>query len=80
MLPSVDVLLWAASAPSVELIACGDSMNDTTMVSFAGLGVAMENAVDECKAAAKLIAPPSWEDGVAQVIERFLNEGEFTKE
>lgn len=63
-----------------EIMAFGDGQNDATMIAEAGLGVAMENAVDECKAAAKLVAPRSTEDGVAQVIERFLEEGKFTKE
>lgn len=63
-----------------EIMAFGDGQNDATMIAAAGCGVAMENAVAECKAAAKMIAPRSDEDGVAQVIERFLAEGKFTKE
>jgi len=63
-----------------EIMAFGDGQNDATMIAAAGCGVAMENAVAECKAAAKLIAPRSDEDGVAQVIEQFLAEGQFTKE
>lgn len=60
-----------------EIMAFGDGQNDATMIAYAGCGVAMENAVDECKAAAKLIAPRNTEDGVAQIIERFLEEGKF---
>lgn len=63
-----------------EIMAFGDGQNDATMIAAAGTGVAMENAVPECKAAAKLIAPRNTEDGVAQVIERYLAEGKFAKE
>jgi len=49
--------------------AFGDGMNDLSMVSAAGLGVAMENAVPEVKAAATLIARTNDDDGVARVLE-----------
>lgn len=60
-----------------EIMAFGDGQNDASMLSCAGTGVAMENGVAECKAVAKLIAPRNTEDGVAQVIERYLAEGRF---
>jgi len=60
-----------------EIMAFGDGQNDSTMVAYAGCGVAMENAVEECKAGAQIIAPRNTEDGVAQVIERFLSEGKM---
>ncbi|MFR7396398.1 MAG: HAD family hydrolase [Blautia wexlerae] len=34
---------------SEELIAFGDSQNDKSMIQYAGIGVAMENATDELK-------------------------------
>lgn len=37
-----------------------------------GFKVAMGNAVDEVKAIADYIAPPVEEDGVADVIEKFI--------
>ena len=77
---AIRVLAEKLGLETDEIMAFGDGQNDKTMIAAAGLGVAMENAVAQCKAEAKLIAPPSWEDGVAQVIERFLNEGKFTKE
>ena len=60
-----------------EIMAFGDGQNDASMIACAGWGVAMENAVDECKSVAKLIAPRNTEDGVAQVIEQFLDEGKL---
>ena len=47
-------------------------MNDTTMVSFAGLGVAMENAQPHLKSRADYIADTNDNDGVAEVIEKFI--------
>ena len=58
-----------------EIMAFGDGQNDATMIASAGTGVAMENAVAECRSAAQLIAPRNTEDGVAQIIERYLAEG-----
>lgn len=55
-----------------EVIACGDGYNDITMVKFAGLGVAMGNAVEQTKAAADYITLSNDDDGVAAVVEKFI--------
>jgi len=52
-------------------MACGDGLNDITMLRDAGLGVAMANACDEAKAAADVLTAGCDEDGVARAIERF---------
>jgi len=57
---------------AAEMIAIGDGMNDLTMLEYAGLGVAMENAPEAVKAAADVITASNEDDGVAQVIERFI--------
>lgn len=54
-----------------EIMACGDGMNDLEMVREAGLGVAMENAVQPVKDAADYITVSNEEDGVAKAIEKF---------
>ena len=51
-----------------ECAAFGDSYNDTAMLEWAGLGVAMENARPELKAIAQMIAPPADDDGVGTVL------------
>ena len=51
-----------------ECVAFGDSFNDTPMLEWAGLGVAMGNAKPELKAIAGLIAPPADDDGVGTVL------------
>ena len=71
-------LAWVAERLGVrqeETVACGDAGNDVAMVEWAGLGVAMANGSDEVKAVADVIAPHVDEDGVAQIIERYLLNG-----
>jgi hydroxymethylpyrimidine pyrophosphatase-like HAD family hydrolase len=60
------------SITRTEVCAIGDNLNDQDMVSWAGFGVAMGNAPEALKAAAKYVTGPIGEAGVAQVIERFV--------
>jgi HAD superfamily hydrolase (TIGR01484 family) len=55
-----------------EIIAVGDGYNDFPLLMACGLKVAMGNAVPELKAIADYIAPTVDEDGVADVIEKFI--------
>lgn len=55
-----------------EMIACGDGFNDISMIRFAGLGVAMENAQPQVKEVADYITLSNNDDGIAQVIEKFI--------
>ncbi len=55
-----------------EIIACGDAGNDLSMVKYAGLGVAMGNATPEVKEVANFITTSNDEDGIANVIEKFI--------
>ena len=57
--------------PMSATMACGDGLNDVTMLRDAGLGVAMANACPEAKAAADVFTLSCDEDGVARAIERF---------
>ncbi|MBR3840382.1 MAG: HAD hydrolase family protein, partial [Erysipelotrichales bacterium] len=50
----------------------GDGYNDMSMIDFAGLGVAMGNAVDEVKDKADIITKSNDEDGIAVVLEKVL--------
>ncbi len=59
-----------------EVMAIGDSNNDMEMIRYAGLGVAVANAVEEVRLAAQAVTASHQEDGVAEAIERFvLNAG-----
>ena len=55
-----------------EMIACGDGFNDVSMIKYAGLGVAMENAKEQVKEVADFITKSNEDDGVAYVIEKFI--------
>lgn len=55
-----------------HLIACGDGYNDVSMLDFAGLGVAMENAQDTAKKVSNFITRSNDEDGVAHAVEKFI--------
>ena len=53
-------------------MAFGDGLNDLTMIEAAGVGVAMSNAVDEVKRAAKVVTASNDEDGVAKTVLEML--------
>lgn len=54
-----------------EIIAFGDGENDIEMLSFAGIGVAMGNAVEEAKKAADYVTADIDEDGIAKALTHF---------
>jgi HAD superfamily hydrolase (TIGR01484 family) len=55
-----------------EIIAVGDGYNDFPLLMACGLKVAMGNAVRELKDIADYIAPGVEEDGIVDVIEKFI--------
>lgn len=55
-----------------DVLAIGDGDNDRAMLRWAGTGVAMGQAPGTVKADADEVTAPVWEDGLAQVLERFL--------
>lgn len=57
-----------------EIMTIGDEENDLPMIEYAGLGVAMENAVASVKALADVITDTNDNDGVAQAVEKFVLE------
>lgn len=69
---ALEVLLGRLGMTRAELVACGDGKNDVTMIKYAGMGVAMENACDEVKAVADCVTASCDEDGVARAIEKFF--------
>lgn len=69
---SLETLLHLLGGDRSELIACGDGLNDITMIDYAGLGVAMENAQPSLRDRADYITDTNDNDGVAQVVEKFL--------
>lgn len=69
---SLDKLMNILGIDKSELIACGDGMNDISMLRYAGLGVAMKNAYPPVKEAADIIGPSNDEAGVADTIMKYL--------
>lgn len=55
-----------------KTIAIGDSWNDTAMLAWAGLGVAMDTAPDSVKSAADTVTSGVPGDGVAAVLEALV--------
>lgn len=55
-----------------ETIGIGDNYNDTELVTVAGLGVAMDNAVDALKQQADYITLSNNDEGVKHVIEKYV--------
>lgn len=71
---SLQKLLGMLGFGAENLIACGDGYNDTTMLNFAGMGVAMENAQDTTKEASNFITHSNDNDGVAYAVGKFILE------
>jgi Cof subfamily protein (haloacid dehalogenase superfamily) len=55
-----------------RVLAIGDSRNDVPMLRWAGVGVAMGNALPEVKESVRYVTASNSEDGVALAIERFV--------
>ena len=54
-------------------VAFGDGENDIELVEWAGYGVAVDNADDRVKEVAEFVCPSVGEEGVAQVLEAYLD-------
>lgn len=55
-----------------EVMSFGDADNDIEMLRYAKYGIAMANASDDCKSAAKYETLSNAEDGIAAAIEKFI--------
>ena len=74
---SLAKLLSILKLDRTNLMACGDGLNDLTMLEYATLGVAMGNGCKEAKEIADVITLTNEEDGVAVAVEKYiLNEEE----
>lgn len=59
-----------------DVLAIGDHNNDVSMVSYAGMGVAMENGTPEVKAAANRMTADCDRDGFGAAIRALLTESD----
>ena len=55
-----------------EIMSFGDNDNDLEMIRFAGMGVAMKNAIPEILEAADYVTDSNDQEGVAKAIEKFI--------
>ena len=55
-----------------ECVAFGDGDNDADMLSYAGIGIAVENATQLAKNAANFVTKEHFQDGVAIIMEEIL--------
>ena len=62
--------------PLTEVMAIGDGANDISILSAAGLAIAMDNAPDELKAVADYVTLDVEHNGVAAALNRFLLQAE----
>lgn len=69
---SLDFLASRLGITRNEVMAIGDSNNDLDMIEYAGLGVAMGNALPNVKAAANVVTLANDEDGVAEAIYKYI--------
>lgn len=56
-----------------QTIAIGDSMNDFEMIEYAGLGIAMGNAIDEIKNAADIVTDTANNAGVSKALKEIFS-------
>ena len=73
---SLALLLRTMGLFDKNLMACGDGWNDLPMIQYAGMGVAMGNAVPPVKAAADYVTADNDHDGVGLAVEKFILEEE----
>jgi Cof subfamily protein (haloacid dehalogenase superfamily) len=58
---------------AAETVACGDGENDRELLDWAGFGVAVANAHEDVLARADLVVPSVDEEGVAALLEAYLD-------
>ncbi|MGZ0043109.1 Cof-type HAD-IIB family hydrolase [Paenibacillus ottowii] len=69
---AIQILLKEYQLKQSDCLAIGDNYNDIDMLAFAGLGIAMENAPLEVKAAANTVTLSNDENGVAHALKNHI--------
>ena len=69
---ALDTVLTPMGINRQDVIAFGDGHNDVTMLAYAGVGVAMGNAVPELKKIADIETLSNDEDGIATILSKYL--------
>lgn len=69
---AVKILSECVGIDREDIICIGDNYNDISMIEYAGLGVAMGNAIDILKKQADYVTDSNTNDGVGKVIKEFM--------
>ena len=69
---ALDSVLSPMGYKPENIIAFGDGQNDASMIKYAGIGVAMANAVDELKNVADEVTLSNEDDGIAYTLNKYL--------
>lgn len=69
---SIDRLANMLDIKQSEVIAVGNAGNDLSMVKYAGLGIWVDNVSDDFRHEADFVVASNNDDGVAEVVERFI--------
>ena len=69
---SLEKLCTHLNVDSSNVLAIGDNGNDVEMLKWAGVGVAMKNAVIQAKEVANIICEDNNHDGAAHFLEEYL--------
>lgn len=69
---SIDRLANMLDIKQSEVIAVGNAGNDLSMVKYAGLGIWVDNVADELRHEADFVVASNNDDGVAEVVEKFI--------
>lgn len=77
---ALGVLAQRLGIPRAQVVAIGDQENDLPMITWAGLGLAVANAVPTVRQAAAAVVPAVSAAGVAWAIERYLLDGRASAE
>ena len=71
---ALDTVLIPMGYKREDMVAFGDGHNDASMVKYAGVGVAMENAVQDLKDIADAITLSNEEDGIGEYLYKHMPE------
>lgn len=74
---SLQMLINRIGIKQKEVISFGDGYNDLSMIEFAGMGVAMANAVNEVKQRADYITLSNDDEGIYECLKILSEEGEI---
>ena len=71
---ALDTVLKPMGINEDEIISFGDGQNDLSIIKYAGIGIAMGNAVDELKEHANEVTLSNEEDGIAHSLLKHIPE------